>query len=436
VSLGRALARAVGAPAGAKGVGAGPNLSDWPWSLTPPESFLLGGAGGTIEQAVGLPAWLSVIRRLAHGAGITPLIVYRGPREDRERDPKAWQWDLLHKSPGAGRTPFNLTADYASCFAATGNAYLRKIKVGAGRRPRVAELMVLDPRWVRPRRRGGVLEYEDTTGGTRVIRSAEEIIHVRDMQFGDSGQDLDLEGVSPIGSLRVAVMTGARRQNWEQNYFANDARPGVALKFPLDLSREQAEEMLEFWNLHHRGPENAGRAAAIGGGGDIVSIPPISLVDAQFVESARLNLQTIAGLYGVPPSLCGDTSEGGPVGEDAQLQFATFGLSPMLVPLEQALTADPDLFPPGEELFVEALTDAVVRPNLKARYDAYRQARQGGWFTANEIRQRENQPPHPDGDVLQVTPVGGEGNPDAPAPDTDTGDPAEPNDPAAGEEAS
>ena len=414
MSVARTLARAVGAPVARKGVGAGPSLSDWPWSLTPPQSFLTGAAGGTLEQAIGLPAWLSVIRRLAHGAGITPLIVYRGPREERRRADDSWQWELLHGSPGDNRTPFNLTADYAACYAACGNGYLRKIRVGAGRRARVAELLTLDPRWVKPRRRNGTIVYEDTTGGTMKVRSAEEIIHVRDLQFGDAGADGDLEGVNPIATLRSAIATGNRRLTWEQHYFNNDARPGIALKFPQDQDQKEVKEALDFWNAFHAGPENAGRAAAIGGGGDIVAIPPISLVDAQFVEAARLNLQTIAGLYGVPPSLCGDTSEGGPVGEDAQIQFSIFGLAPILTPLEQALSADPDLFPDGEEMFVEALTDAVIRPDTKTRYDAYRQARQGGWMTANEIRQRENEPRHPDGDVLQVTPVGGEGNPNRP----------------------
>lgn len=408
MSLARTLARAVGAPV--KGVGAGPSLADWPWELTPPDSFLTAG-GGTIEQAVGLPAWLSVIRRIAHGAGITPLIVYRGPREDRERASDSWQWDLLHEAPGDRRAPFNLTADYAACMAGAGNSYLRKVIVGRGRRERVSDLLVLDPRKVKPKRVAGQVVYDDETGGRKVTRSAEEIIHVRDLQFGDAGGDGDLEGVNPIATLRTAVSTGVRRQQWEQHYFDNDARPGVALKFPQELGQPEAEEFLKFWNAHHAGSRNAGKAAAIGGGGDIVAIPPISLVDAQFVEAARLNLQTIAGLYGVPPSLCGDTSEGGPVGEQAQIQFATFALAPILIPLEQALSADPQLFPTGEEMFVEALTDAVVRPDTKTRYDAYRQARQGGWLTANEIRQRENEPRHPDGDVLQVTPVGGEGNP-------------------------
>jgi len=309
--LTRGLMRVLGAEV--KGAGVGPSLSDWPWSTPPPSSFLTGGMGGSIEQAVGLPAWLSVIRRIAHGAGMSPLIVYRGAREDRERAPDAWQWRLLHHAPGDRRVPFNLTADACACLAACGNAYLRKITVGAGDRRRVRELLVLDPRRCRPRRSAtGTIVYDVTYAGGPKVMSAEEIIHVRDLQFGDSGLDADLEGVSPIDTLRVAVGTGTQRQAWERAYFSNDARPGSAIKFPQDLGLAEAQAFLDVWNASHGGPENAGKAAALGGGADLVVIPPISLADAQFVESERLTLQTIAGLYGMPPSLVGDTSEGGP----------------------------------------------------------------------------------------------------------------------------
>jgi phage portal protein BeeE len=49
--------------------------------------------------------------------------------------------------------------------------------------------------------------------------------------------------------------------------------------------------------------------------------------------------------------------------------------------------------------------------DIQTRWDAYRLGRQGGWITANEIRAKEGLEARPDGDEIQVTPVGGAANP-------------------------
>lgn len=405
------LRRAVGATPDAKST-----ISQVHLQGTPPP-WLSGGGPGSIDLAIGLPAWLSVIRRLAEAAGMSPLVVYSGGRDARERAVETWQWRLLHDRSVGEYSSFTFSADAAASLASTANAYLRKFKSSRGQ---VGELMVLDPRNVRPRRVDGEIVFDDTTNGSTKTRGRDEIIHVRGFTFGvrsTKDDDGTLEGISPIRALRTSIGTGLQRQQWERSYFQNDARPGIALKFPPEIPIEMAQKALDYWNDHHRGPENAGRAAALTGGGDISVIPPIKMDDAQFVESNRLSLQTIAGLYGVPPSLVGDATDKGLVGEAAQIQLAIFGLGPILTPLEQAISRDPDIFPPGSGLFCEALPDALVRPDLLTRYSAYRMARQGGWKTANELRALDNEPPHPDGDVLQVTPVGGEGNPAPDPPD-------------------
>ena len=56
---------------------------------------------------------------------------------------------------------------------------------------------------------------------------------------------------------------------------------------------------------------------------------------------------------------------------------------------------------------------ALLRGNFTTRAKSYREARQGGWLTANEIRRGEGYEDHPEGDQLQKTPVGGAPNPGA-----------------------
>jgi HK97 family phage portal protein len=356
------------------------------------------------DRAVGVPAWLAVIRLVAESYALAPLIVYRGAStDDRERARDTWQWRLLHLDPGDGRTAFGLLADIGASLAAQNNAYLVKAKY----RGEVRELVLRDPRKVRPRREGARILYEDRTDPESPRTwTRDEMIHIRGLALNGA-----IEGVSPIRALRMTLANSLMRQMWERSYLRNEARPGVALKFPQGLSAQEAREFRDVWDEAHAGVEQAGRTGVIGGGGDLAIIPPISLTDAQFVEAQRLSLQQIAGLYRVPVSFVGGEGGGNEATtEQDALRLATYALGPMFAATEQALSRDPDLFPPRSGLFVEHLPDALVRPDLKTRYDAYRLARQGGWQSPNEIRRRENLPPVDGGDEIQMTPVGGAPN--------------------------
>ena len=384
---------------GLAGVPVAPERKEFPSWVT----ALMDGVGDRepralgVAEAAGLPAWLAVVRRLSDGMSMCPLIVYEGAREARVRAVGSWQWELLHDRPGDGRTPSMFLADVAASLAASGNAYLLKVKV----RGRVAELVVMDPREFLVERDGGRVVYRWRAGsGEARTYTARDVIHVRGAAL--PGQ---LTGASPLGALRQTMNTGLRRQRWEASYYANDARPGVVLKFPERLGVTQAAQWREAWNAQHQGGHNAGKAAALGGGADLEVIPPISLADAQFVEAERLTMTTLAGLYGVPLSLVGLEASTDP--EADSVRFVTWGLGPMMVALEQALRMDEDLFPRGSGMTVEALADALLRNTTKTRYDAYRLARQGGWAAINEIRARENLPAVEGGDTVQLTPIGG-----------------------------
>lgn len=50
--------------------------------------------------------------------------------------------------------------------------------------------------------------------------------------------------------------------------------------------------------------------------------------------------------------------------------------------------------------FIEFQVDALVRANLAARFNAYRQACGSSWMTPNEVRRLDNLPPHEGGDDL------------------------------------
>jgi HK97 family phage portal protein len=145
-------------------------------------------------------------------------------------------------------------------------------------------------------------------------------------------------------------------------------------------------------------------------GGWELDAMPVSLQDAQFIETKRYGVQDIGRMLGVPGGFLGEPDYRTPEApEQENMKFLQHGLMPWMERLEQGLETDVDLFAePDWE--VEMDTAGFLRADIHTRYDAYRLARQGGWKTANEIRSDEGLAPKPGGDEIQQTPVGGGAN--------------------------
>ena len=377
-------------------------LEDWPWSLAPASDLANTRAFLTPEQAVGIPAYFGVIRRCAHAVGMTTIKVYKGSSPTRSVATDSPQWELLHRRPNnEAKTPFAFNADIAGALLTRGNAYARKIKLPSDNN-RVGELVPLDARRVKPERRNGRIFYDDQTESVPLMRTDADIIHFRTFALNGS-----LEGISPITAARTTVATALKRRRFENVFYDNDARPGIVLKFPHNLDAEKAEEWREVWEAAHRGVNNSHLTGVIGGGAEIEQFP-ISLADAQFVEASNMTADDVAAIYHVPTSFIRDTPT--PTSDVDNMLFVTYALGPIYSVIEQTLSADRDLFPRGSDMFCEFLADALLRPDTKTRYEAYRLARQAGWLTPNEIRALENYPPVKGGDEIQITPVGGAPN--------------------------
>jgi len=85
---------------------------------------------------------------------------------------------------------------------------------------------------------------------------------------------------------------------------------------------------------------------------------------------------------------------------DGGQQFLTYSLSPWLARWEAEVTLK--LIAPEDRasVFVEHLTDALLRADFATRATAYGQYRIMGAMTANEVRAGLNLPPLPQGDEL------------------------------------
>lgn len=370
---------------------------DYPWSSgPPPEEWLRGAVASSPSSAMGVPALLGVISLIAGAVAQCSMLVFSGDGDDRKRATGTWQWDLLHSRPApAPSSPSQVRADLAASLAGSGQFALRKYPL----RQKVSQLRVLDPRKVKPKWKNGAVVYEDSTEGDMVERTSREIIFGR--LFSPTG---GLCGTSPITHLRRSTQAALARDEYQSRVMQNNAAPGLIYKSRAQLTQDQANAWADNYMAQHAGPPNAGKPTIIGSQDDMEVIP-VSLRDLQFVEQNQVTREVIAGAYHLPTVYLGDGARP-PVYED-RFNLTTFCLGPILTAIDDALTADATLFPPGKPMFVEMLPDALLRMSTRERYASYKDARQAGVMTSNEIRGIENLPPHEDGDILQTTPVGG-----------------------------
>jgi len=362
------------------------------------------GMNVTSAQAIGLPAVIACIRLVAETIGAMPLKIYSGPNREQAKD--STQYRLLHDRPNADQTGFDFVCDIAASIEGFGNAYIHKIRS----RGQVVELRCVPASMVRVHQDpdSGTLLYDirlpngELKGLTRA-----DVLHIRG--FSAAGR---LVAPSPVEQHRETLGTTIALTRFHNAFFSNDARPGVVLKMPNTMTKEQARETADLWDDQHAGAGSAHRTAVLGGGADVVTLP-ISLVDAEFIASQRFGMEQIARIFNVPTDLISPPTQRSLSSDEVAEHFLKFHLAPRLRRIEQAFQADQQLFgPKAGDMRVEFLADAILRPSTSARYEAYLKGRQAGWMSANQIRELENMPrvDQPGADDLQATPVGGAPN--------------------------
>jgi len=357
-----------------------------------------GSGGGFDADAIeSVPAAGAAIRLLAETGGLLPMNVYQGRRGDPGVTPAPDTWEAaVLAEPSIDQSPFD-TWSFTIASLQRGGALLLKAKDNRGR---VAELNVLDPRRTRTKIENGAVVFYVRDGSKTKRLTRADVIYIpgylcRSPQIGSSV------------TANYAATIGATLQleQFQDRYFRNDASPGGIITVPGNPKKSVRDEMRESWEARHQG--NPGAVGILWGGAEYGEVG-ISLADAQFIEAQGWGVEQIARMYRVPKKmLTGEADESDP--EVENLRFATYSLQPWTARIEQALSLDRDLFPNPSRHAVMNL-EPLLRANFSVRATSYREARQGGWMTANEIRRREGMADHPDGGELQVTPVGGAPN--------------------------
>lgn len=356
------------------------------------------GVTVTPEKALQISAVYSCVRLLAETGSMLPVSLLRRTADGRERVRDHPLYRLVAEDANPNLDAAEYWRLMLGWMLLRGNAYAYVQRNRAGD---PVGLWPVAPTSVEPRRGtdGGLVyavtldadEYAPITERNGLVRG-ENMQHYR--AFGLDG----VEGLSPIGLARQSAGISFAAQSYIGGFFERDASPGSTISVPGELSDKAYERLTTLWQDLHEGFDRSHRLALLEGGAkwEHTSLSP---ADAQFLETYRLTRADIAGIYGVPPHMIGDVDKATSWGtgiEQQSLGYVIYSLMPWLTRLERVVSR---LRGPDRTLYVKINPAGLQRGDITARYTAYAQARQWGWFSANDIRELEDLDPIEDGDT-------------------------------------
>jgi HK97 family phage portal protein len=347
------------------------------------------GVPVTADSALTFASVFACVRVLAESVSSLPLILYRrGPDRGKDRATDHPLYSILHDAANDDTTSQQLFESIMVNTLLWGNGCAQIVPAANGS---VGELWPLLSKYLQISRKDGELIYDYSEPGRARVFQRWEIFHVPGLTLNGA------TGLSVLGYWRRAIGLGLVLDSFSEAFYEHGANPGVVIEHPGVLSPEAKENIINSWIEHHAGVENANRPEVLQEGMKLNTYG-MPLEDAQFIELKKFQAIEVARLFRVQPHKIGilDNASFSNI-EHQGLEFVTDSLRPWLVRIEKRTSLDLLLKQERRDYFAEFLVDALLRGDLLSRYQAYAIGRTWGWLNADDIREKENMNPLPNG---------------------------------------
>lgn len=375
----------------------------------------------TQKEAFGLPAATAAIRVASWAVAKRSLRVWRGEETERQQVTSTWQARFFSGQPNGRQSWFDVLEATEASLTSRNNAYwLKFMEKGSGR---VSEAYVIHPDCVDARWNDdkGQPEYKLRSPDSQKWTDWLDESYVTHFSVGFPSPGAIIQP-TPFQVHKEAFGGAVGKLRYETTVYSEGLLNKVAVTFPKEVNREQAEEYRDLIVDSHGGIDKAGGVLVLGAGATAAQIG-LSLADAEYVESKMFSAREMGQILGVPATLIdANTRDQRPMSpEHEEDRWNRHWLEPRLVRIQSRLNIDPAFFGPGARAYV-AFGDTVVRGDVAAESNRLVTEVQAGILTSNEARAEKGLKPLAGGDVLQVTPVGGKPNPNLPASDAPADD--------------
>ncbi|PMV06137.1 phage portal protein [Pseudomonas sp. MPBD4-3] len=343
------------------------------------------------------------VRVLAESMGMLPCRLLK--QTGRVRLPATTHrlYPLITMAPNSYMTAQEFWEMLVACLCLRGNFYAYKVMALGN----VVELLPLSPDIVTQKLKDDwTVEYTvNFKSGTRTL-TQDELWHVR--LFTLDG----LNGLNPIAYARQALGLGQAMDAHAAKLFTNGAVTSGVLRTEQQLTDEAFARLKADFQGEHMGVANAYKPMILEMGLDW---KPISLnaQDTQFIESKKLTEAQICGLFRVPPHLVASMEKMTLNNiEHMGMSFVNYSLVPIMTRIEHRIQVG--LLNEKDRLthYAKFNAGALMRGDLKGRYESYGKGIQWGILSPNDCRELEDENPREGGDIY-LTPMNMTTNPEA-----------------------
>ena len=275
------------------------------------------------------------VRVLSEAIAQLPLHVYKYNEKGKERVPQHPLYFLLHDQPNPEMTSFVFRETLMSHLLIYGNAYAQIIRNGRGDvlglYPLMPDKMKVD-RDEKNRLIYIYSRYDEANPNLKeqgeIVLYADEVLHIPGLGFDG------LVGYSPIALAKNAIGISIACEEYGASFFGNGASPSGVLEHPGVI--KNPERVRDAWQRAYGG------------------------------RNAHSNVEHLS------------------------LDFVKYSLDPWIVRWEQSLQKA--LLSDSEkgQYFVKFNVDGLLRGDYASRMQGYATARQNGWMSANDIREKED----------------------------------------------
>lgn len=345
----------------------------------------------TADNAMKVATVFACVRLLSETIATLPISLiqdYKGKRKHASDHPLYY---LLKSKPNQDMNSVQLKEALMASMCLRGNGYLQKVTT---RRGDIVELPFLDAsRMSLNTRTDGTYYYVYTKkSGGQVRFEPDEIVNIP--YFSLNG----IEGITPIEMCSQGIGLAMTAETHASMFYENGGKITGVIEYPESLNADRIKTLKEGFNSKFSG-KGAYQTAILESGAKFNAVS-MTAKDAEFIATRKFQKSEIAAMFNIPPHLVGDLEKATFSNiEQQSIEFEKFTIRPLVTKIEAVFNIS--LLTEQEQrqgYYFKFNTDALLRGDIKSRFEAYAIAIANAIKSPNECRALEDDEAYVGGD--------------------------------------